>query len=183
MASDLTHAENVSFLAADYTQLPFADAEFDCAMAIESSCHDMGDSKADFLCEAARSLRPGGRLVVADGFRKQPGPLPPGLRGIFNTLCRNWAVETFAVLPQFLEEMKNNGLVDIRVEEISWKIAPSVMHIPWVTTKFLCLELFKTRLRLSPARRGHLLACLLSPLVGIARWHFGYFLISASKGL
>ena len=47
--------------------------------------------------------------------------------------------------------------------------------------KFALLELFKSGLRLSPARRGHLKACLLAPLVGLARRHFGYFLVSATK--
>jgi MPBQ/MSBQ methyltransferase len=77
--------------------------------------------------------------------------------------------------------MKSNGFGEIVMEEISWRIAPSIFHIPWVTKKFLVAELFKSRLHLSPARRGHLLACLLSPLVGLARRNFGYYLVTATK--
>jgi MPBQ/MSBQ methyltransferase len=179
-ARHLTQAGNAEFVAADFTQLPFPDGRFHLALAIESSCHAEGGGKPAFVREAARCLKTGGRLVVADGFLKLAAPLPRMLRPIFKTVCRNWALESFAILPQFTTELKRHGF-EIRVEEISWRIAPSVLHIPWVTTKFLVLELFKSRLHLSPARRGHLLACLLSPLVGLARRNFGYFLITAKK--
>jgi SAM-dependent methyltransferase len=181
MARQLTHADNAEFIAADFTQLPFQDGRFDLALAMESSCHAEGSGKRAFVREAARCLKPGGRLVVADGFLKLPPPLPRFLRPIFDIVCTNWALETFAVLPDFLDAMKLEGFSEIVLEDISWRIAPSVFHIPWVTTKFLFQELFKSGLRLSPARRGHLLSCLLSPLVGAARRHFGYYLITAVK--
>jgi SAM-dependent methyltransferase len=181
MARQLTHADNAEFIAADYTQLPFADGRFDLALAMESSCHAEGSGKRAFVREAARCLKPGGRLVIADGFLKLPPPLPRLIRPIFDIVCTNWALESFAVLPDYLDSMKSEGFSEIVLEDISWRIAPSVLHIPWVTTKFLAQELFKSGLRLSAARRGHLLACLLSPFVGVARRHFGYYLISAVK--
>ncbi len=181
MARQLTQAENAKFIAADFTQLPFVDGRFDLALAMESSCHAPGDGKRDFVREASRCLKSGGRLVVADGFLKLATPLPRLLRPIFKTVCTNWALESFAVLPEFIDAMQSRGFGEIALEEISWRIAPSVFHIPWVTTKFVVQELFKSGLRLSSARRGHVLACLLSPLVGLARRHFGYYLLSAVK--
>ena len=136
--------------------------------------------KAEFVREAARCLKTGGRLVVADGFLKLPTPLPRLLRPLFDVVCTNWALESFAVLPQFIEEMRECGFYDITWEDISWNIAPSVFHIPWVTTKFVAQELVRT-VCAQPARRGHLLACVLSPFAGLARRHFGYFLIRATK--
>ena len=55
------------------------------------------------------------------------------------------------------------------------------MHIPWVTFRFLVQQLFATRLRLNKVRWGHIVACLLSPMVGIAFTRFGYYLITATK--
>jgi hypothetical protein len=43
-------------------------------------------------------------------------------------------------------------------------------------------QLFETRLRLNKVRWGHILACLLSPVIGLARLRFGYYLIAATKG-
>src|SRR5262249_27067388 len=59
-----------TFHAMDYTATRFADATFDGAMAIESSCHAPGADKAAFVREAARLLAPGGRIAIADGFLK-----------------------------------------------------------------------------------------------------------------
>jgi MPBQ/MSBQ methyltransferase len=78
--------------------------------------------------------------------------------------------------------MERSEFVEIVVEEISWRIAPSVLHIPWVTLKFVLLQFCRGSGRLGPTRRGHLKACLLAPLVGIARPYFGYYLVTGTKG-
>ena len=49
---------------ADAMALPFADGCFDFSLCIESSFHY--PDKTRFVAEAARTLRPGGRLVLAD---------------------------------------------------------------------------------------------------------------------
>jgi hypothetical protein len=50
-----------------------------------------------------------------------------------------------------------------------------------VTARFLAARLMKERLRLNRVRWGHVLACVLSPLIGMARTRFGYYLITARK--
>jgi MPBQ/MSBQ methyltransferase len=80
-AGELTLAEggvqNLRFTVADYADTPFDTASFDGGYALESSCHAAGDDKHDFVREAARLLKPGARLVVADGFiEREPIPWP-----------------------------------------------------------------------------------------------------------
>jgi SAM-dependent methyltransferase len=55
---------SVHFEQADYTRTPFPDGSFDVVWALESLCHAV--NKEAFYTEAARLLRPGGRLVVAE---------------------------------------------------------------------------------------------------------------------
>ncbi|MDG4752665.1 methyltransferase domain-containing protein [Micromonospora sp. WMMD718] len=71
MAEELGLANRVRFQYADAVKLPFADESFDAAWFFESMIH-MPD-KALALHEAARVLRPGSRLAIADMFYG-PGP-------------------------------------------------------------------------------------------------------------
>ncbi|WP_165984143.1 class I SAM-dependent methyltransferase [Streptomyces sp. YIM 98790] len=59
----------VSFIRADAASLPFPDGSFDGAWFVEAMMH-MPD-KAGVLREAARTVRPGGRLVLAERFREE----------------------------------------------------------------------------------------------------------------
>ncbi|MFD0318990.1 class I SAM-dependent methyltransferase [Streptomyces flavalbus] len=62
--------DRVRFERADAQQLPYPDASFDAAWFFESLIHMTDKPRA--LREAARVLRPGARLAVADMFH-QPG--------------------------------------------------------------------------------------------------------------
>ena len=158
----------------------FAAGVFDGAMAIESACHAPGADKTAFVREAARLLAPGGRLVVADGFLKRAGR-PPGLATwAIDQVARNWAVPCFANIDAFKRALAANGFADIEAEDISWRLVPSVAHIPFVTARVLLRYLRRER-RIGRVRWGHVLASVLAPVVGLMRRRFGYFLITARK--
>lgn len=169
------------FFQDDYTAAPFPGASYDGIFAIESACHASGWDKAAFVREAARLVKPGGRLVVADGFLKGTGPMNPLLGWCYRLVCTNWMLETFAEIHAFRGCLERHGFSSIKVEDASWRIAPSVLHVPWVTARFLARQLVESRLRLTRARWGHVLACVLSPVVGMARRRFGYYLVTATK--
>ncbi|WP_028923240.1 class I SAM-dependent methyltransferase [Pseudonocardia acaciae] len=60
-------ADRVTLVTADLRELPFADGEFDLAVS-SLAVHNISDAdgRARAVREAARVLRPGGRLVIAD---------------------------------------------------------------------------------------------------------------------
>lgn len=60
----------IAIYEGDYNHTPFADGQFDVIWALESHCHT--DQKAAFYKEAARLLKKGGRLVMADLFLSPP---------------------------------------------------------------------------------------------------------------
>jgi len=173
--------DRAAFHAMDYTATRFAGGAFDGAMAIESSCHAPGADKAAFVREAARLLAPGGRIAIADGFLKGGGAPRGFARWAIDAVARNWAVPCFARLDEFRRALADAGFVDIEVEEISWRLGPSVLHIPFVTARVLARYLIRRDLRIGRVRWGHVLASVLAPIVGLMRRRFGYFLITARK--
>jgi SAM-dependent methyltransferase len=64
---DLTRARGVAARVADVQQLPFGDAEFDCAVAAWMLYHVPSVDRA--LAELSRVVRPGGRLVAVTNAR------------------------------------------------------------------------------------------------------------------
>jgi SAM-dependent methyltransferase len=83
-------SERVTCVEADYTQLPPTVEAADLAFAIESFVH--GPSPAAFFAACARLVRPGGRLVLCDDFRRADGG-EPGRRAI-QQFRRGWHVNT-----------------------------------------------------------------------------------------
>jgi hypothetical protein len=85
------------------------------------------------------------------------------------------------VLPEFLNCLRRTGFRVIEADDISWRVALSVAQVPWVTLCFLISEFAAKRRQLSPERWNNLLAPLLTSVVGLARAHFGYYIIRAAK--
>lgn len=148
--------------------------------ALESSCHAHGEDKGVLLAEAHRLLRPGGRLVVADGFLDGRFVNPLQQR-IYRKLCDCWVIEELARLDLFTARLDTLGFTDIRVEHLQMRVAPSVTHIPWVTLKFLLTDVvFGTR-EMTKARWNNVLAPVLLPLVGAPLGPMSYCMITATK--
>src|SRR4029077_15683577 len=120
-------------------------------------------------------------LVVADGFMKRSVGLPRWYAALLGYMTRSWAVDRFADLAAFKAALERHGFDVLVAEDISWRIAPSVLHRPPVTPKFLAGGLLLRRPRLNRVRWGHVLACLIAPWIGVGRRYFGYYLVTARK--
>jgi ubiquinone/menaquinone biosynthesis C-methylase UbiE len=181
LSEGLSARGSVEWKLGDYTALDLPTGAYQGAFSIEASCHAAGSSKEPFIEECSRLLGEGARLVVADGFMKQSVGLPRWYSALLGYMTRSWAVERFADLADFIACLERHGFQVMAAEEISWRIAPSALHVPLVTLKFLAGELCLRRRKLNSVRWGHLLACLISPLIGLGRRYFGYYLITSQK--
>lgn len=174
--------DRVTLYESDFTQLPLGNESAEAAFALESSCYARGGDKAAFARELYRVLKPGGRFVVADGFRKHSRPLPAWLDKIYRKNMDCWALTDLADVNLFVGALKKAGFREVRVEDVSWRVAPSFAHIPFVTLRFLWdIWQKKETADLDPERKNNALAPALGMIMGLNRQHFGYYLLSGEK--
>lgn len=166
-----------NFICADFQDTELPSASFDAAFALESACFAEGETKTKLLAEAARLLRPGGKFVVVDGFRKHQHRLPKLVNWLYGKSLAAWGMPCLSSIGSFVKELQTMGFDEVQVKDISWNVAPSLLHIPFVAVKLM--------LGYWPKKdRGHLrylqalcLTMALSPF----KKHFGYFVVTCVK--
>ena len=171
---------NITLNLGNYEHTNFESESFDAISAIESSCYGTASNKSRFIREAHRLLRPGGRFVVADGFLGK-GKLRGPQRSIYRKLCECWVIETLGEIEAFTVELERTGFRDIVVEQIQSRVTPSVMHVPWVTLKFLLTSVLFGGRKMTQARWNNVLAPILLPFVGYPVGPFAYYMVSATR--
>ena len=119
-------ANRVHFEVADFTATPFPEASFDVVWAVESLCH--APHKAAFYQEAARVLRPGGRVVVAD-FVRAGRPLDPTGERLLHEWLTGWAVPDIDTPAEHTEHLAAAGFVETRLDDVTVHTRPSLRRL------------------------------------------------------
>ncbi len=113
----------------DFTQTGYADESFDIVWAIESVCH--ANDKSKFLYEAFRVLKKGGKLILADFFKKED--LIGKDAAIIQEWANGWAIDDFATLKEFTAQTNIAGFSEINIEDATARILPSArrLYLAW----------------------------------------------------
>ena len=110
------------FSRADFTRTPFPDASFDVVIGLESVVH--APCKKDFLREAYRVLKPGGRLIVADYFCRPPVNEPE--RITLQKWGQSWTIRDFIDRQAFCDQAEQVGFGRVLLNDASEQVFPSV---------------------------------------------------------
>jgi MPBQ/MSBQ methyltransferase len=174
-------SERINMLEGDYTKLSVPSNSAAGVYNLESACHAKGSDKAALVKEVHRVLKPGQRYVVADGFMINPS-IKQGklMKRAMKAIGENWAVEEFAQLEHFEAALLKQGFIDVTVKDISWNIAPSVLHAPFTVLGFVLKKLWK-REKMEKQSINNLKGSLLSLVVGMNRSKFRYCIVTATK--
>lgn len=119
-------SDRVHFDVADFTATPFPDASFDIVWAVESLCH--ASRKAAFYREAARLLRPGGRVVVAD-FVRVARPVDPAGEQLLHEWLDGWAVPDLDTSAEHLGHLAATGFTGARLDDVTVHTHPSLRRL------------------------------------------------------
>ncbi|MEZ4961580.1 MAG: methyltransferase domain-containing protein [Saprospiraceae bacterium] len=167
----------IEIVLADFQETSFPNGFADAVFAVESSVYADGVDKINLIKEMGRILKPGGRLVVVDGFRRGTRPFPWFFEKLYRRALAAWAITDLAEIGLFEKTLRQVGFENIVVEDIGWQVLPSAMHVPLAVLKLMG-NLFRKNSRGS---WRYLKALLLSSAMGIFQSRFGYFMIGATK--
>ncbi len=131
-------SEKVTFKVSDFCSTPFEDETFDVVWGLESVCHAL--KKGDFLKEASRLLKPGGRIVVCDGFILRREFTDDEWQDIV-TCLNGWAVPNLCSREEFTQLLEQNQFGDIAYKDITAETMPSADYM------------FKVAKRLQPVQK------------------------------
>lgn len=130
----------INFINTDYVNIPLPNATADVVWFCESLCY--ARDKKLVLSEAARVLKPEGRIIVADGFKVCDGPE-------LGEWTRAWELPELAEVGRFREWLEAVGFGQIQWEDIRENVKPSAKRLFWLTLLYYPLRKMKQRLGLS----------------------------------
>jgi ubiquinone/menaquinone biosynthesis C-methylase UbiE len=165
--------ERIELIKADFQSMPLPDGCADAVFCLESACYADGKDKARLIRELHRILKPGGRLVAVDAFKKYDRPMPAFFEKIFCKNARLWAVEELPVLPLFEKTLVESGFENLKTEDISWRAAPTAMHIPVVVLRLLWSGSFR--------RNDYWKALSMTLGTGVLAGWMGHYLVRGEK--
>lgn len=170
---------NGLILEENYNNTSFKDNSFDSAYAIESFCHSGHSDNA--LNEAYRILKPSAKFVIADAFlKKDKEELCPGSHYCYNQLCKGWSLEGLGSINKVKKSLERIGFKNVVVEDVSFRVAPSVLHVPFAIIGFVLKKIFRKE-TLKPQSWKNLKGSLFALLSGLHMKSFGYYIITAEK--
>lgn len=175
----LRDIESATIELQNYNSTKFKTNSIDGALAIESFCHSGHSSKT--LHETYRILKPNANLVISDAFLKKPKNKISWLGNIvYNKLCEKWSLEGLANIYEYTNQLRNAGFKKVTVKDISWSVAPSVLHVPIAIPAFILKKLLLGE-KVKSQSWNNLFGSFYALMSGLLRKEFGYYQIVATK--
>ena len=180
VASATRHAERadlagrVDFQRMDYLHTTFADNTFDVTWAVESACHAV--DKAAFVREMARLLKPGGRLVMADGFTTASERSAYDHK-LMRGWVEGWCVEALSEVDDMKCNLEKAGFRDITFRDITEHVMPSskLLHrIAWPFVLLLHISGFLSK-RMRIRAKNAVAMCYQYRALKRGLWRYGIF--------
>lgn len=158
------------FKVADFTHTGFEDDSFDVVYAIESACHAY--PKARFLREMMRVLKPGGIMVINDGYCRRK-PIDKREAIIVENFCEGWKLAELIEISKMRKEVEAVGFGRVVVEDMTAKVGKSLRRMSFLVRLARPFTWIK-----SVAEN---VQSMTASILGVERGLFGYYSITARK--
>jgi tocopherol O-methyltransferase len=117
----------VDFQCMSYSNTSFEDERFDVVWGLESICY--AADKAAFVKEAYRLLKPGGRLIIADGMVNQ---FENNEHPIIKKWLQGWQVNFLETPERFESYYTKAGFTNIKYTDITANTKASSKRLLWI---------------------------------------------------
>ncbi|MBL7742867.1 MAG: methyltransferase domain-containing protein [Chitinophagaceae bacterium] len=147
----------VDFKVMNYCDTSFADESFDVVWGCESICY--ADSKEQFIKEAYRLLKPGGRLVVADGFVTE---FKNNDHKVVRQWLDGWQVNYLESPERFEKFMLQTGFTTVSYRNISRETAHSsrrLYYFYFLASLYLWWKKLTFSSHTTDMQKGNIKAC------------------------
>ncbi|HYC40464.1 MAG TPA: methyltransferase domain-containing protein [Chitinophagaceae bacterium] len=170
--------DRLDFAVMDYCNTAFPAESFSVVWGCESICY--AQDKKSFIHEAARLLRKGGRVIVADGFVSE---IEYNHHPHVRRWLDGWQVNYLETPQRFSEMLRDAGFGQINYGDISRYVVRSSRRL--LTYYFLAnLYLWWRRLRFAPpasqVQKGNISACR-HQYVALKKGLWQYGMVSAVR--
>ncbi len=137
----------VNFYQRNFLNTKFNDSSYNIVLAIESVCH--AENKKDFIKEAYRVLKNGGRLIVDDGFLLR-SPKNKHEQKDLNAFLEGMALSNLAFETDFKKSLEDVGFKNIKIYDKVNETIPSSKKIYKMSIFSYPLSIILEKLKLTP---------------------------------
>jgi cyclopropane fatty-acyl-phospholipid synthase-like methyltransferase len=140
--------KRTGFKVGDYFCTEYEDAHFDVVFGLESLCYGQHRVK-ELAQEMYRISKPGGRIVVTDGFLGKDLLSENESRDV-DTFCKGFLINKMITPEKFIEALTEVGFRDVTYADWTMQVLPTADRMHTLTRKWHWFIVLVTALRLIP---------------------------------